>query len=94
MTIHIKCDNPTCVDPNREIRATVLDDLGLYTSISGRIWRKTTREFIDGPMASGVFYWRRARTDDLIDATPGIEEDYFASSEACADAIDVLYPEA
>lgn len=94
MTIHFKCDNPACSDPNGEIRATGLVDVELYTSTSGRLWRKTRRTFVDTPTASGADWWRRARIDDAIESPGGgVERDFWASSEACADAIDLLYPE-
>ena len=67
MTIHYKCDNPSCGDPNQEIRATTFTEEGLYTSASGRTC-------CDSPGG-------------------GLERDFWASSEACADAIDALYPE-
>lgn len=94
MTILFKCDAPACGDPNQEIRATRFTEVEIYTSASGRLWRKVRRVFVDTPTASGADWWRRARTDSVIDsAAGGVEADFWASSEVCADAIDLLYPE-
>lgn len=94
MTIHFKCDNPACSDPNQEIRGTKMVDVETYTTPSGRVWRKVRRVFVDIPTASGADWWRRARLDAVIDSPGGgLERDFWASSEACADAIDLLYPE-
>lgn len=94
MTIHFKCDHPGCADANQEIRATKLVDSGIYTSASGRLWRIVERQFVDVPTAFGTTYLRRARIDTVIEpAAGGFENDFFASSEACADAIDAAYPE-